>query len=927
MVLALDLTGALSANKITGETFSVSPTSPNPPLIFLEHGPFYGTNSSVKYTPSGGTEVELVLGADYAFVGIWINIAPNVGGVYSAIYLLNNTLNGIVSVDYQALGGGSVVNTSSFTKFFASAVNKANPTFCQSLPQAQYGTISTNALLVAAQIKFAGIVLDCAAYANPHGTSFTYIPGVTTGDTSGTGGSTGGGDTGGGDTGGGTTTGPITASQITDSTAIGRALITAANGAAAQVVIGLGSAATQQTSAFATAAQGLKADSALQSIPIASATVLGGFKVGANLSISADGTLSAPALSGNQTVISTNITDSTTIGRTLLTATNVSAAQTALGLGSAALVSTTTFATAAQGLKADTALQTVSSTTILDATAIGRSLMTAASTTNAQTVLGLGSAALVSSSTFATAAQGLKADTALQSISAATASVIGGVKAGTGTLIAGDGTLSVTPASVGAVASSLIGIANGVAPLDSTGKIGTSFLPTTLFGAMSYQGTWNASANTPTLISGAGTKGYYYSVVVSGSTTIDGINQWNVGDKIAYNGTVWEKFDGVANEVVSVAGRTGAVTLSSVDLTDATTLGKQLITATSASAAQTFLGLGSAATQPSSAFATAAQGTLASTALQTVSSASLTDATVLGKTLLTTNTAGEAQTVLGLASASTHPATDFATAAQGVLATTALQAVPVATESTLGGVKVGAGLGVGVDGLIYATNTFGISYSGTVGVGNPIVAALPAGWTAATWQWYRVDANGVSDLIAGANTSTYIQTADDDGYGFYAEIAGLIFTSQNSYPSATIIQITPTITTAPNIVSGLSQSTLVFTTAVATGTPTPTIVYDLLDDVGGIIAANITNGGYTLTQAGQVIQLRATATNFGGSDVSTSTTFTVGPSIDSYTLSIGGQSMLFNGYYLSTAPDAEATGTLYVDGSPVYVDGSPVIVN
>lgn len=43
----------------------------------------------------------------------------------------------------------------------------------------------------------------------------------------------------------------------------------------------------------ATAAQGAKADSALQSVPIASATVLGGVKVGSGLAVAGDGTLSA----------------------------------------------------------------------------------------------------------------------------------------------------------------------------------------------------------------------------------------------------------------------------------------------------------------------------------------------------------------------------------------------------------------------------------------------------------------------------------------------------------------------------------------------------------------------------------------------------------------------------------------------------------
>lgn len=49
-------------------------------------------------------------------------------------------------------------------------------------------------------------------------------------------------------------------------------------------------------------------------------------------------------------------------------------------------------------------------------------------------------------------------------------------------------------------------------------------------GGLSYQGTWNASTNTPTLASGTGTNGYYYIVSVSGSTNLDGITNWVAGD-------------------------------------------------------------------------------------------------------------------------------------------------------------------------------------------------------------------------------------------------------------------------------------------------------------------------------------------------------------------------------------------------------------
>ena len=66
--------------------------------------------------------------------------------------------------------------------------------------------------------------------------------------------------------------------------------------------------------------------------------------------------------------------------------------------------------------------------------------------------------------------------------------------------------------------------------------------------APAYQGTWNASTNTPTLTSGVGTQSYYYVVSVAGTTNLDGINAWNVGDWAIFSGTTWTKVPGSASE-------------------------------------------------------------------------------------------------------------------------------------------------------------------------------------------------------------------------------------------------------------------------------------------------------------------------------------------------------------------------------------------
>ena len=52
-----------------------------------------------------------------------------------------------------------------------------------------------------------------------------------------------------------------------------------------------------------------------------------------------------------------------------------------------------------------------------------------------------------------------------------------------------------------------------------------------IVGSLVYQGSWNASTNTPTLTSGVGTKGYYYVVSVAGTTTLTAYlyGLWEIG--------------------------------------------------------------------------------------------------------------------------------------------------------------------------------------------------------------------------------------------------------------------------------------------------------------------------------------------------------------------------------------------------------------
>jgi len=122
---------------------------------------------------------------------------------------------------------------------------------------------------------------------------------------------------------------------------------------------------------------------------------------------------------------------------------------------------------------------------------------------------------------------------------------------------------------LGTAATKDAGAALGVATLDAGGKVPASQIP--LQGDLNYQGTWNATTNTPTLTSSVGTKGYYYVVDVAGTTNLNGITDWQVGDWAIFNGSVWQKVDNT-DAVTSVNGFTGTVVLTTTNIAEGTNL-------------------------------------------------------------------------------------------------------------------------------------------------------------------------------------------------------------------------------------------------------------------------------------------------------------------------------------------------------------------
>lgn len=130
------------------------------------------------------------------------------------------------------------------------------------------------------------------------------------------------------------------------------------------------------------------------------------------------------------------------------------------------------------------------------------------------------------------------------------------------------------------------GNANGYASLDGSAKIPINQIPDAVLGALKFKGTWNANTNVitsadltlngnPVPAASSSNNGYYLIVSIAGTTNIDGISTWAIGDWLLSYGTSWTKIDNT-DSVSSVNGHTGTVVLDTADISD--TLNKRYVT-------------------------------------------------------------------------------------------------------------------------------------------------------------------------------------------------------------------------------------------------------------------------------------------------------------------------------------------------------------
>ena len=120
------------------------------------------------------------------------------------------------------------------------------------------------------------------------------------------------------------------------------------------------------------------------------------------------------------------------------------------------------------------------------------------------------------------------------------------------------------------------GVAGQILLSDSSGRVSWSQYS----AGLTYQGTWNAATNTPTLTSSQGVNGHFYIVNVAGNTPLDGETDWKIGDWAVFVeqgvNDKWQKIDNTSTLIGEGTPNTIAMWVGGA--TPSTTLNNSIIT-------------------------------------------------------------------------------------------------------------------------------------------------------------------------------------------------------------------------------------------------------------------------------------------------------------------------------------------------------------
>ena len=283
-------------------------------------------------------------------------------------------------------------------------------------------------------------------------------------------------------------------------------------------------------------------------------------------------------------------------------------------------------------------------------------------------------------------------------------------------------------------------------------------------GGLSYQGSWNASTNTPTLTSSVGTNGYYYIVSVAGTTNLNGVTDWQVGDWAIFNGSTWQKID-QTNLVSSVNGQTGVVSIAYADLAGSIPTWNQNTTGTAANVTGTVAiangGSGQTTAQAAmNAFAGAVtsgsylRGNGTNVVMNTIQ---VSDVPTLNQN--TTGTASNVTGTVAIANGGTGQTTASA-------AFNALSPITTTGDLILGnGTNSATRLGIGANGYLLTSDGTTASWAAAPAAGVTSFSAGTTGFTPATATTGAITLSGTLAIANGGTNSTATPTAGGAIYG------------------------------------------------------------------------------------------------------------------------------------------------------------------
>jgi hypothetical protein len=357
------------------------------------------------------------------------------------------------------------------------------------------------------------------------------------------------------------------------------------------------------------------------------------------------------------------------------------------------------------------------------------------------------------------------------------------------------------------------GVSQGVATLGVDGRLTADQIPSSLTGAIVFQGGWDASTNTPTLSNGTGTTGYQYLVTVGATRNLGAGNVVYVsGDTVTYGANIWNRVSG-SSPISSVSGNlhmvvgptTGAVVVG-VDATPNATNGT-IVSRDASGNFQANTITAALAGQATSAITAATVTAGAQTAITSVGT--LTSLAVTGNV-----SAGNVTSTTGTITAATGQFTNINSSLQTINAN--VGAFHIYANTALGSLATGANANVAA----YLT-TATINTTGNITAGNVIATAH------------------YGNVVGKA---TRLATAGTTAIGTF--LAGRLSAATGSVPKNSVATVTYTITgltTNHNIIitPGTAMPDRAFSVAAAWASAADTVSIQYANNTGGAVSVTL----------------------------------------------------------------------------------------